>query len=85
MCLAMDTKPEDLVGIYRDLAEIVGVDQARKIYDEFRGQQVCFPQRFLDSKRVQDIVKKEYTGKNAKELAKRYGYSERRIRQFVSG
>lgn len=83
--MAMDAKIDDLVGIYRDLAEIVGVELAYKIYKEFRGQQIYFPQGFLDSKRVQDIVKGEYTGKNTKELAKRYGYSERRIRQFVSG
>lgn len=33
---------------------------------------------------MKDIVKNEYMGDNAKELAKIWGYSERRIRQFVS-
>lgn len=76
---------DDLMGIYKEIADILDVDSAYKLFKELRGQQVCFPQRFYDSKKVKDIVKSEYTGHNAKELAKNYGYSERRIRQFVSG
>lgn len=78
-------KKEDLMGIYKDIAEILDVDSAYKIFKELRGQQVCFPQRFYDNNKVKEIVKSEYTGHNAKELAKAYGYSERRIRQFASG
>lgn len=77
-------KTEDLMGIYKDIAEILDVDSAYRIFKELRGQQVCFPQRFYDSNKVKEIVKSKYTGHNAKELAKTYGYSERRIRQFLS-
>lgn len=76
-------KTEDLMGIYKDIAEILDVDSAYKLFKELRGQQVCFPQRFYDNKKVKEIVKNEYTGHNTKELAKSFGYSERRIRQFI--
>lgn len=75
---------DDLMGVYKEIAEILDVDSAYKLFKELRGQQICFPQRFYDSKKVKDIVRSEYTGNNAKELARNYGYSERRIRQFLS-
>lgn len=80
----VNAKKEDLMGIYKEIAEILDVDSAYKLFKELRGQQVCFPQRFYDSNKIKDIVKREYTGNNTKELAKNYGYSERRIRQFLS-
>ena len=73
----------DLMGIYKEIAEILDIESAYKLFKELRGQQVCFPQRFYDRNKVKEIVKKEYTGNNTKELAKNYGYSERRIRQFL--
>lgn len=75
---------ENLMGIYREIAEILDFNAAYKLFQELRGQQINFPQRFYDSTKVKEIVKVEYTGHNAKELAKKYGYSERRIRQFVT-
>ncbi len=77
-------KKDDLMGIYKDIAEILDVDSAYRLFRELHGQQVCFPQRFYDSNKVKEIVRSQYTGHNAKELAKIYGYSERRIRQFAS-
>jgi len=79
-----EVKKDDLMGVYKEIAEILDVDSAYKVFKELRGQQICFPQRFYDSKKVKDIVRSEYTGNNAKELARKYGYSERRIRQFLS-
>lgn len=72
------------MGIYKEIAEILDMDSAYKLFKEMRGQQICFPQRFYDSKKIKSIVQKEYTGQNAKDLAKNFGYSERRIRQFIS-
>ena len=80
----INAKKDDLMGIYKEIAEILDVDSAYKLFQELRGQQVCFPQRFYDSKKIQQIVQTEYSGCNEKELAKKYGYSERRIRQFIS-
>lgn len=82
--MGVNAKKEDLMGIYKEIAEILDVDSAYKLFKELRGQQVCFPQRFYDNKKVKEIVKNEYTGHNTKELARIFGYSERRIQQFLS-
>ena len=72
--------PQDLVGIYGDLAEIIGVDNV--IYKHFKGQQVSFPTR-LYSKDF--IVEQAISDKSQpiKKLATKYGYSERRLRQII--
>lgn len=81
--MTVDAQKEDLMGVYKEIAEILDVDSAYKIFQSMRGQQVCFPQRFYDTEKVKSIVKKEYNGGNAKELARFFGYSERRIKQFI--
>lgn len=66
------------------MAEIVGVDKTKEIYECFKGVQVTFPQRLYDSAYVSEYVKKNYNGGNLTELAHKFGYSERRIRQFLN-
>lgn len=75
-------RPQDLVGIYGDLAEIIGVDNAIIIYKYFKGQQVSFPTRlyskdFIVSQAISD------ESQTIKKLATQYGYSERRLRQII--
>ena len=74
--------PQDLVGIYGDLAEIIGVDNVVVIYKHFKGQQASFPTR-LYSKDF--IVEQAISDKSQpiKKLATKYGYSERRLRQII--
>lgn len=74
-----------LAGIYRDIAELVGVDAAYTLYERFKGLQISFPSRFLDSEFVVKKIREEYDGGNVKELARKYGYSESRVRQLLKG
>ncbi len=53
------------------------------IHQAYKGLQVTFPKRLYSKEYVQEKVKQEYNGKNLKELSKRYGYSERWIRQMI--
>ena len=41
---------EDLAGVYKDLAETVGVENAYKIYSHFKGLQLMFPLKFYSKK-----------------------------------
>lgn len=41
------------------------------------------PMRLVSKEYIEEVVKKEYTGKNAQEIAKSYGYSERHIRRLI--
>lgn len=78
----INLKPQDLVGIYGELAGIIGIDNAIIVYEHFKGQQVTFPTR-LYSKDF--IVKQAASDKSQsiKKLATQYGYSERRLRQII--
>lgn len=74
--------PCDLIGIYGELAELIGIENAVKVYENFKGQQVSFPMRLY----TKDYVVSQVTtnGKETiKSQATRYGYSERRLRQII--
>lgn len=75
-------KPQDLVGIYGDLAEIIGVDNVAMIYKHFKGQQVSFPTRLYSKDFIARQVSSD-TSQPIKKLATQYGYSERRLRQII--
>ena len=77
-----DIVPSDLAGIYKDIAECIGVENAYKIYENFCGQQVVFPRRFYSIPFVQRKVKEAKGKMTAAMLGREYGYSERRIRQL---
>ena len=37
--------PTDLMGVYAELAELIGIDSTVEIYEHFKGQQITFPIR----------------------------------------
>lgn len=72
-----------LQGVYKELAEIIGVDATIAVYNELKGQQVTFPTRLYERSYVMEEVNLRYDGTNIKELAKEFNYTERWIRTFV--
>lgn len=53
------------------------------MHQAYKGLQVTFPKRLYSKDYVREKIIKEYNGKNLKELSKRYGCSERWIRQMI--
>jgi len=74
---------KDFVPVYEEIALIIGEEQTIKLYNNFRGQQITFPQRLYTTAYVTQYVNENYNGKNVRELARKFGYSERRIREFL--
>ena len=72
-----------LQGVYKELAEIIGVEATIAVYRELKGQQVNFPTRLYDKSHVVEEVNKRYNGSNLKELAKEFNYTERWIRKII--
>mgnify|MGYP002511552155 FL=1 len=72
-----------LQGVYKELAEIIGLDATIAVYKELKGQQVNFPTRLYDKSHVIEEVNKRYNGSNLKELAKEFNYTERWIRKII--
>jgi len=69
--------------VYNDISESFGVDVAIQIYQTYKGMQITFPTRLFNPDYVKNQVPIEYDGKNIKQLAKKYGYSEKTIRRMI--
>lgn len=77
-------KADDLADVYMEIADKLGVDTAVAIHDLFKGQQILFPQKLYRKEYIYAYIKQNYNGKNVRELSKKFGYSDRRIRQIIS-
>ena len=62
---------------------LAGEDVAKILYKNFRGQQVVFPNKLYSSNFTAQKIREEYNGKNAKELALKYGFTERWVRTIL--
>lgn len=72
-----------LNGIYRDLCNLIGEENTQKVYKEYRGQQITFPVEFYSKEYIYSQIIDEFDGTNLKQLATKYGYSERTIRRIL--
>lgn len=80
----LDATTEDLAGIYKELAETVGIDNAHEIYLHFKGMQMMFPRKFYSHKYIaQQIVKEYEKGVSVRCLVQKYGLCESRVRQII--
>lgn len=73
----------ELNGIYKEFAEVLGFEVTQLIFKYFKGLQVTFPTKLLSKNYVEKKVVEEYNGSNMKELAREYNYSERWVRQVI--
>ena len=75
---------EDLPESYRDVAMVIGVENAVRLSDTLGGLAYYFQQldKVLIRKR-DDLIRSEFTGANHKPLARKYGLSEAWIREIV--
>ncbi|SHJ99427.1 Mor transcription activator family protein [Hespellia stercorisuis] len=81
--LIISGKKEGLAEIYNQLVDIIGVENTEKIYNNLKGQQVTFPMRLYKTEYVLQEIEEKYDGKNLRELAKEYGYTERYLRTLL--
>ncbi len=75
---------DDLPEGYRQVASIVGVENALKLSEHLGGLPYYFPQ--LDGllrKKRDEAIRHEFTGSNYRDLAKKYRLTERWIREIV--
>lgn len=77
-------KPEAYAGIYGEIAEQIDCETAMKIFQMLRGQMVVFPQRLYNQEYVRSFIRENLGQYTIRELSVRFGYSDRRIRQFLS-
>ena len=75
--------PELLCDVYKEISERLGLEVTMEIYHMFKGQQISFPVRFFNSKKIQQLIIQEYDGTNIRMLAKKYNYSEKTVRKII--
>ena len=73
MEIIAEVTSEDLAGVYKEVAETVGVENAYKIYSHFKGLQLMFPLKFYSKEYIMQQICSEYNGKNVQALARKYG------------
>ncbi|PWL87825.1 MAG: Mor transcription activator family protein [Escherichia coli] len=78
-----EIESENLCGIYRDIANLLGVEAAIKIHSAYRGTQVTFPVSLVTKDFIADKIIREYDGTNIKKLASKYGYSEKWVKKII--
>ena len=70
---------DELNGVYKDIADEIGLENTLTIYKLFHGTQVSFPNRLFSKEYTYQAIIREYNGKNVPQLARKYNYSERSI------
>ncbi len=78
-----EVQPEQLAEIYKEIASVIGVENTVMFYASFKGQQISFPSRLFSKEYIRDCIIEEYDGTNIKKLSKKYGYSERWVREIL--
>ena len=84
--LAMDPnkiKGEYLNSAYSDLANLIGIDAVLKIHSTYRGQQVFFPVDLFSKDFIKKQIIEEYNGYNVKQIALKYGYTEKWVKKIL--
>lgn len=73
-----------LAGIYKEIADLMGVETAYQMHKYFKGQQITFPIKLYSSKCIANVICEEASaGKTVRDLSQEFGYTERRIRQII--
>lgn len=76
-------KCEYLNGAYSELANLLAIEAVLKIHSAYRGQQITFPVQLFSKEFLKKQIVDEYNGYNIKQLATKYGYSEKWVRQIL--
>lgn len=75
----------DLPEPYRELAEMIGLDNVLKIADKFQGTAMYLPKLDAAIRKIRDEkIRQDFKGSNYKELARKYGLTEIWIRQIIA-
>ncbi len=78
-----EIESEYLNGVYNEIANALGIEVAMTLYSTYRGQQITFPVNFFTTEFIARRIVAEYDGKNVRQLATKYGYSEKWVRKMI--
>lgn len=77
-------EPKQFNGIYAEIAAQTDCETAVRMFEILRGQMVVFPQKLYNPDYVRRFIREHGSKYTVRETAKMFGYSDRRIRQFIA-
>lgn len=86
----MEKDLEGLNEVYQLIAQTTSVEDALKLYNQFKGLTITFPTKLISKEYIIETLKKELaykktlTIKEIQHYARRFDYSERQIKRFLS-
>lgn len=76
-------KASQLNGAYAEIAAVLDVESAITLHRHYRGTQITFPVELLSREYIFEQINSEYDGTNIRELATKYGYTEKWVRKIL--
>lgn len=76
--------------VYQTIAKVTSLDDALQIYQQFKGLTITFPTKLINLDYVKRYLKKEtqkgrqLSSRDIQKLARKFDYSERQMRRFLS-
>jgi len=81
----MNLKLSDLPPQFENIADRIGLDKAKMLFEEFGGTSVYFPTEKMIYKEARDReIISQFNGFNHKELAVKYDMSESYVRSIIN-
>lgn len=75
---------EDLPGEVQHIVNLIGLKTTFKLINEYGGESIYLPKLETISRLVRDnMIRKEYTGSNLKELSAKFKLTTRHLRTIV--
>lgn len=85
----MDKEMKGLNGVYKTIAQLIGLEECLVLYKHLKGLSITFPTKLIDPEYVKKQIRKKLqeegmlTREEIQQLAIYYDYSERQIRRFL--
>ena len=86
----MTNELNSLNEVYQTIAKVTSLDDALRLYQQFKGLTITFPTKLISSDYVKQYLKKEtqkgnqLSSRELQQLARKFDYSERQMRRFLN-
>lgn len=80
----INSNPDRYSGVYKELAELIGDAATLKIWKNFSGLNITFPQKLYSIEFRKEFIMENMEIMKPSEMAKILGLSERRVRQIIA-
>ena len=74
---------DDLNGIYKEIANIIGIENTLLLYRSFQGQQINFPKKFYAKEYIIKQARENEKNEKMRSIAFKFGYTENHLRKIL--